>query len=86
VKGRDGAVAAGVGVAACAVCCAGPVLAILGAVGLGTLAGVATFGVIGLLIALLAVPVLVGRRRSRCAPADPHPFPVDAPRLKNPAR
>jgi len=84
VSRRDGAVVAGFGVAACAVCCAGPVLAILGAVGLGTLAGVATFGVIGLLIALLAVPVLVGRRRRRCAPAEPHAVLVEAPRLKTP--
>jgi hypothetical protein len=62
---RDGAAAVGFGVAACAVCCAGPILAFLGAIGFGTVVGVAAFGVIGLVVALLAVPVLLRRRARR---------------------
>ena len=38
---RDGAAIVGVGAAACAVCCAGPILAFLAAIGLGTAAGFA---------------------------------------------
>jgi hypothetical protein len=35
-----------VGVAACAACCAGPILAVLAAIGLGTVAGFGTFVVL----------------------------------------
>jgi mercuric ion transport protein len=79
---RDGAVVVGVGAAACAVCCAGPILAFLGAVGLGTVLGVATFGAIGFVVALLAVPMLLRRRRRRCTgPAAP--VPVNAPHVRS---
>lgn len=62
---RDNAAVVGVGAAAaCAVCCAGPILGILAAIGLTTAASVAVFGLIGLAIAALAIPVIV-RRRSR---------------------
>ena len=44
----------GVGVAACAVCCAGPILGVLAAIGLGTAAGFALFFV-GLVV---TVPVI----------------------------
>jgi mercuric ion transport protein len=75
---RDGAAVIGVGVAACAVCCAGPILAFLGALGVATVAGVAIFGLVGGLIALLAVPVILRQRRRRCA--DPvGPVRVEAP-------
>jgi hypothetical protein len=68
---RDGAAIVGVGAAACAVCCAGPILGFLAAIGLGTAVGFALFGVIGLVVGL-AVGLLVFRRRRRrrltCAP------------------
>jgi hypothetical protein len=78
---RDGAAVVGVGVATCAVCCAGPILAFLGAIGVGTLLGVAMFGVIGFAVALVAVPVLLRRRRRRCT--DPAtPVPVATPKVR----
>ena len=43
-KKKENAAIVGVGVAACAVCCAGPILAVLAAIGLGTAAGFALFG------------------------------------------
>ena len=57
MKPRQGA-AVGVGAAVCAACCAGPILAVVGAVGLGTVLGVVAFGAAGLLLALLAVPLV----------------------------
>lgn len=56
---------AGVGAtAACAACCAGPILAALSAVGLGTVLGVAVFGVAGLAVAVLGVVLVLRSRRS----------------------
>ena len=63
------------GVAACAVCCAGPILGFLAAIGIGTALGVAVFGIAGLLIAMLAVGPHRAptsrrgrlRRRQRCS-------------------
>ena len=65
---REGAVLVGAGVAACAVCCAGPILGVLAAIGLGTLAGVALFGSIGMVVAAIGVVLIVRRRRriARC--------------------
>jgi Flp pilus assembly protein TadB len=79
---RDGAAVVGVGVAACAVCCAGPILAFLGAIGLGTVLGVAVFGVVGLVVALLAVPVVLRRRRRRRCSDPAAPVPVAAPKMR----
>lgn len=73
---RDGAALVGVGAAACAVCCAGPILGILAAIGLTTAAGVAVFGVVGLTIAVLAVPFIIRRRRSSSATCSPDGEPV----------
>ncbi len=58
-----------VAVAACGVCGAAPILGFLSAIGLGTALGVLRFGLIGLLVAALAVPLLVRRRRQRRATA-----------------
>ena len=55
----------GIGAAACAACCAGPILGFLGAIGLGTLTGVLLFGITGLIIGVLAIAVVIVRRRSR---------------------
>ena len=63
----------GVGAAACAVCCAGPIVGFLAAIGIGTAAGFALLGTIAVVIGALLVTVVLVRRRRRaatCAPAD----------------
>ncbi len=71
-SGKNSAGVIGVGVAACAVCCAGPVLGFLAALGVGTILGVSLFGGAGLLIVLLAVPRRVRRRNSpACESSEP---------------
>ena len=56
----------GVGVAACAVCCAGPILGVLAAIGLSTGVGYALFGVGAVIVgAAVAVFVVLRRRRER---------------------
>jgi hypothetical protein len=73
------------GAAACAVCCAGPILGFLAATGIASALGAAVFGVAGL-VAVLAVAAVVWlrrRRARRCTPAGSSgPTPVAAPRLK----
>lgn len=80
-----GAGALGVGVAACAACCAGPILGALGAIGIASAAGYLVAGSLAILAGLLAATVVVVRRRGRrpaCAPpADTVTF-VEAPILK----
>lgn len=70
---RENAALVGVGVAACVACCAGPILGVLAAIGLGTAAGIAMFGTVALLLGALAITVVVVRRRRRsaqsCSPA-----------------
>ncbi len=76
---KDNATIVGVGVAACAACCAGPMLAVLAAIGLGTAAGFAVFGLIAIAVgAAIAAFVAVRRRRraSSCAPVSAEPTPV----------
>ena len=61
----------GAGVAACAVCCAGPILGVLAAIGLGTAVGFAVFGSLAILIGAAAVAlVFVRRRADSCPPAE----------------
>ena len=60
-----------VGAAACAVCCAGPILGLLAAIGLGTAAGVAVFGAAGLTIAAIGVLLVIARRRRRSTTYEP---------------
>ncbi len=76
---EENATIIGVGVAACAVCCAGPILAVLAAIGLGTAAGFALFGSLSLLVG--AVVLVLARRRRRavtCASTDSRePVPVE---------
>ena len=70
---RESAAIVGVGAAACAVCCAGPILAVLAAIGLGAAVGFALFGVIAIVVgAVLAALVVVRRRRraATCAPGE----------------
>jgi len=63
------------------VCCTGPIFAVVGAIGFGTVLGIAVFGVAGLFVALFAVPVFLQRRRRRCA--DPAaPVPITPPKVR----
>jgi mercuric ion transport protein len=57
----------GAGVAACAVCCAGPILGFLAAVGLGTAVGAVLYGTIAVVIGAAVAVVAVMRRRRRRA-------------------
>jgi hypothetical protein len=70
----EGLGALGVGATACVVCCAGPVIGFLAAAGIGTILGVALFGAVGLVVAVLAlIPIL---RHQRATP-DADPVPVE---------
>ena len=73
----------GVGAAACATCCAGPILGFLAATGIASVLGAAVFGIVGL-VAVLAVALVLHLRRRSQRPACPTPtrtgpVPVDAP-------
>ena len=77
---REGAALVGVGAAACAVCCAGPILGFLAAIGLGTAAGAAVFGVGALVVGAAITAFVIVRRRRRaasCAPVGVEPTPVE---------
>ncbi len=60
---NDNTAIVGVGVVACAACCAGPIIGFLAAIGIGTAAAVALFGTIGLMIAAIGLLIVVRRRR-----------------------
>jgi drug/metabolite transporter (DMT)-like permease len=88
MSGRgETATVVGVGAVACAVCCAGPIVGFFAAIGLGTVAGAALFGTIGLLVAAAVGTLLIFRRRHRqqsaCAPADVT-VGIEPPRLRSP--
>jgi hypothetical protein len=76
---KENATIIGVGVAACAVCCAGPILGVLGAIGLGTVAGAALFGTIAIVIGAAAVAFVMVRRRRRAHTCTPASSPVGVP-------
>ena len=63
----------GFGVAACAACCAGPILALLGGLSVAGLASIAVIGVAGLVIAAVgaAAYLVVLRRRAATAGRGP---------------
>jgi hypothetical protein len=67
VSGAKAADAAliGAGAAACAVCCAGPILGFIAALGLGAVAGTLLFGVAALAVTAVAGALLLVRRRRR---------------------
>ncbi len=66
---REGVGLVGLGVAACAACCAGPILAFLGGLTIAGLASTLVIGVAGLAIALVAGTawfIVRRRRRNAC--------------------
>ena len=78
---QENAAILGVGVAACAVCCAGPILGVLAAIGIGTAAGFALFGTVAIVIGAALIALVVVRRRRRVAecavPETPESVPVE---------
>ncbi len=77
---------AAVAVVACGICCAAPILGFLSAIGLGTAFGVLRFGLVGVLFAALAIPLLVRRRRQRRASCSAtESVPVDTPKVRAPS-
>lgn len=78
-KKRDNAAIVGVGLAACAVCCAGPILGVLAAIGAGTVAGFALFGTVAVFVGAMLVAFVVVRRRRRAAACTRLEVPDDVP-------
>lgn len=75
----------GLGALACVACCIGPILGLLSAIGIATAAGTLAFGLAGLAIALLAVPVVRKHRRTpTCATPLDHEVSVAAPTSHRP--
>lgn len=62
---KENATILDVGAAACAVCCAGPIVGLLGAIGIGTAVGFALFGAVVVVIGAFLVTVVLLRRRRR---------------------
>jgi len=69
---RENATIVGVGAAACAMCCAGPILGVLVAIGLGTAAGFVLFGTFAIVLGATVVAFVLLRRRrvAACALAE----------------
>ena len=61
---KGNAAVVGVGVAACAVCCAGPIFGFLAAIGLGAAVGFAVFGTIAMVLGAAVIAIVLVRRRS----------------------
>jgi ethanolamine transporter EutH len=61
----------GVGAAACAACCAGPVLGFFTATGIASVLGAVIFGLVGLIVVLAVAAVLYRRRRRRAQHSTP---------------
>jgi mercuric ion transport protein len=77
---RRGLGIVGLGAVACAGCCAGPVLAFLGGLGLAALAGTFLFGAIGLIAVAIAVGGYVALRPARTTSGSPATsVPIAAP-------
>jgi hypothetical protein len=74
----------GFGALACAACCIGPIVGVLGAIGIATVAGAVAFGVVGLTIALLAIPVLRTRRRRTTCSTPAASVAVPTPTVRRP--
>lgn len=74
---RSAAGVLGFGVAACAACCAGPVVAFLAAAGLLTAGSIALFGVAGLLVVVPAAMWFRRRRANQQTCTTPRMVPVE---------
>lgn len=66
----------GVDAAACAACCAGPILGFLAAAGVLTVTGAALFGFLGLLVLVPVVGWYLRRLRQATACASPNETPI----------
>jgi len=74
---KRGAGLVGIGAAACAACCAGPIIGVLAAAGLLTALAYLTVGLIGLAVAVpLAVWILRRRRRPTTSGGAIGPTPI----------
>lgn len=71
---KDGFSSLGLGAAACVACCAGPILAFFGGLGIAGLASTLLIGTLGLLISAAAIAAVVVVRRRACE-ASIHPSP-----------
>lgn len=81
---RESATIFGIGAAACAACCTGPIIGFLAAIGIGTAVGLAFFGTISLVVGTLALAFVIRRRRRRartCSSAG-GPVAVDLPTVR----
>ncbi len=77
---RKNATIIGVGVAGCAACCAGPIIGLVAAIGVGTAAGLALFGALSILIGVVLMTFVLIRRQRRqvCASIEAaEPVPVE---------
>lgn len=72
----------GFGAAACAACCAGPIVGLLVATGLLTAGGLAAFGAIGLIVAIPGVLLIVRHRTRRTTCSAPSGPVMVAPPLR----
>ena len=83
---RENKTMVGVAAVACAACCAGPIIAFVTALGLGTILGTVMFGIVGLLVGMAAIALVLLRRRRRqirsAMPTDVA-VPVDAPTVRS---
>ncbi len=80
---RDGFGILGIGAAACVVCCAAPILGVLGGLSIVGLAGTFVVGLAGLAVTIAAaVAVAVVRARRRSCDIDSGPVPVAPPTRK----
>jgi hypothetical protein len=75
----------GLGAVACAVCCAGPILAFLGGIGMLGLASTFFLGWLGVLVAAAAIAasLIVRRRRTSC-PQSGATVKIAAPTARTP--
>lgn len=82
-RAKDGFSVLGLGAAACVACCAGPILAFLGGIGVLGVASTWLTGGVGLVIAVAAVVALVvvrRRQQSSCSTSPVEPTPVELTR------
>ncbi len=74
---KESATILGVGIAACAACCVGPILGVLAAIGLGTAAGFLLVGTVALFVGATVIALVILRRAAVCTPMMVNPAPVE---------